>query len=303
MRKIVDGLLRGILVTGMLIIPSYSHTSFAGSGQQNIAPQYSDKVHHDQGIRLYHNAGEDEEEVARLIRKALVGDAPRKYILLADAFKKLNTNNTIDNIIAEALEATKVFETVISEVHNSEYADNGLFWVGESRLLIARLFTDVYGATAYTRIQSAREAAEKLDRFGLNEMGIKAHGMCYVYDGETYREVLENYPEGEWADNAQFRLNEALMGTGTEGYEGNTSGEAADSLKIWLPFVEKYPHTELMDLALLRVAAAYHTLAGYDGILGGYSTTRYDVQGIVDRNRRSGSYTDDEGKTRTMEFR
>jgi outer membrane protein assembly factor BamD (BamD/ComL family) len=261
----------------------------AGPGQQE---------YYQQGMRLYQDAVEQEKEIARLIDRALVRDAPRIYILLAGAFQKLKADNRIDEIIEEALKARDIFETLADNHPDDEYADDSLFMVGECSSLISKLLTDVYGATAGFRVRSAKEAEGKLTKFKLYEIGINGDGMRYGYNGDAYRELLERYPESRWADNAQFRLNEAFMSKSYEGYEGGmrskphmtfgpkpiiVEGEAEDSLKLWVSFVEKYPDSELMDEALLRIATAYHTLAGYDGILGGYSPTRYDIRGIIDR--------------------
>jgi len=304
MQRSLDRLIRGIIITGTLLIPSYGPGFIVHANQQKIAQQqeYSDKIDYQQGIKLYNNAVKEEKRVARLIRRALVGDAPRKYILLANTFQELNANNTIDRIIEEALKARNRFETLVNNYPDSEYADDCLFMVGESSLLIARLFTDVYGVTAGSRIQSGIEAKEKLARFKLDEIGIEGQGLLYTYNCDAYRKLLETYPESESADNAQFRLDDASMGSRYEGYEGDIRREAEDSLKVWLPFMEKYPDCELMDQVLLRTAIAYHTLAGYDGILGGYSPTRYDIQGIINRGRRSGSIRDEKGEMQEIVF-
>jgi len=317
MRRILDRFVRGVLIMGSLLTPgSWPGFMMHASQQQKIAQQqeYSDKTYYQRGIELYQNAVKEEKEVAHLIRRALVGDALRKYILLANTFQKLNANNTIDNIIEEVLKARDAFETVISDNH-IEYADVCLFMMGESSSLISKLFTDVYGVTAGSRIQSARDAREKIAKSKLDEIGIEGKGLFYTYNCDAYRELLERHPESEWADNAQFRLNNASMSS--EGYEGAirarhqmtfgpkpiiVEGEAEDSLKIWLPFIEKYPESELKARVLLRIAVAYHTLAGYDGILGGFSPTRYDIQGIIDRSRWRGTIRDEKGELQEIVY-
>lgn len=155
----------------------------------------------------------------------------------------------------EYIEAIEEFQKVTNQYPKSEWADDALFMIGKS--------SEEIGAYCVSEYQFRRYPEEYTKRYDMPKYKkymkyIKEHhidyryfepGGEYEYLGSAYKKLEQEYPESELADDAHYQIIGMKM---VGDWEGGPE-ELALALELYEPFFKKYPESEYIKEAILRI--------------------------------------------------
>lgn len=117
----------------------------------------------------------------------------------------------------------------------------------------------------------------------------------HIYKGYAYKELLEKYPKGEYADDAEYKLIWVYVNSIYE-WEGEPD-YPLEELKRWKGFLDKYPHSNLKPQVLFRIGYLQRVLYEIYESLGESTAEEYRTLAMETYSKLKNDYpSTEEGK-------